>query len=217
MPIMGMLTASYTCQTMRKATGNTHGPDRPPKVLARMGRRVRGSMRMPNSVLIRHTPSAPASSQARATAAISAALGDSFIYTGLVVTALTASVTRAAISGEEPNAMPPPCTLGQEMFTSNSPTCSSRSSRAQVRAYSSTEKPLTLAITFFRNTRLSLGSSSRMTARTPGFCRPTALSMPQGASAMRGVGLPKRASSVVPLNENVPNTLISYHSANSWP
>ena len=79
MPMMGMFTASYTCQTMRSATGSTQGPERPPKVLARMGRRVRGSMRMPRSVLMRQTPSAPASSQARATSAMSAALGESFM------------------------------------------------------------------------------------------------------------------------------------------
>ena len=40
-----------------------------------------------------------------------------------------------------------------------------------------------------------------ITASMPGFCRPTALSMPPGVSAMRGVGLPNRGSSVVPLQE----------------
>ena len=36
-------------------------------------------------------------------------------------------------------------------------------------------------------------------------------------SAVRGVGLPKRFSLVVPLKENVPRQLISYISANSYP
>ena len=79
---------------------------------------------------------------------MSVTLGLSFIYTGFLVTAFTARVTWAAAAGLVPKDMPPSWTLGQLMFTSSRPTCSSRSSRAQVSAYSPTEKPLTLAITF---------------------------------------------------------------------
>ena len=43
----------------------------------------------------------------------------------------------------------------------------------------------------------------------PGVCNPTALIMPAVHSAMRGVGFPKRASRVVPLNENDPRMLMS--------
>ena len=67
--------------------------------------------------------------------------------TGFFVTAFTAFVTAAALSGLVPKAMPPPWTLGQEMFTSRRPTCSCASSRAQVFSYSPMENPLTLAIT----------------------------------------------------------------------
>ena len=49
----------------------------------------------------------------------------------------------------------------------------------------------------------------------PGFCRPTALSIPPGVSAMRGAGLPKRGSRVVPLTLIAPRQFMSYHWANS--
>ncbi len=66
-----------------------------------------------------------------------------------------------------------------------------------------------LAITGLRKKRFSRGSSSAITASMPGFCKPTALIMPAVHSAMRGVGLPKRGSRVVPLNENEPRMLMS--------
>ena len=82
-------------------------------------------------------------------------------------------------------------------------------------AYSSIENPLTFAMTGLWKHFASFGSSSEMTFSTPGFCSPTALIMPAGHSAMRGVGLPNRGSRVVPLNEKEPKTLMSYSSANS--
>ena len=85
------------------------------------------------------------------------------------MTALTALVTSAAASGLDPKAMPPPWTLGQEMLTSSHPTCSSLSSRAQVRTYSPMENPLTFAITGLWKTSFIQGSSSAMTRSTPGF------------------------------------------------
>ena len=104
-------------------------------------------MRIPGRVLIRLTPSAPASSQALATAAISAAVGDNFKMMGFFVTARTAFVTSAADLGSAPKAAPPPWTLGQEILTSSQPTCSCASNFSQTSAYSATEKPLTFAIT----------------------------------------------------------------------
>lgn len=66
-----------------------------------------------------------------------------------------------------------------------------------------------LAITgLWKNSRRR-GSSSAMTRSMPGFCNPTALIIPSEHSAMRGVGLPKRASRVVPLKENDPRMLMS--------
>ena len=54
-------------------------------------------------------------------------------------------------------------------------------------------------------------------ALRPGFCNPTAFSIPAGHSAIRGAECPKRGSLVVPLKENVPKILMSYSSANSQP
>ena len=88
-------------------------------------------MRMPSIVFIKQIPSAPASSHAFAIATMSVTLGESLMYTGLVVTALTARVTSAAASGDVPNDIPPWRTLGQLTFTSIIPTCSSLSMRSQ--------------------------------------------------------------------------------------
>ena len=65
------------------------------------------------------------------------------------------------------------------------------------------------AITFLLNTSLSLGSSSLITLSTPGFCKPTALIIPEVHSAILGVGFPNLSSFVVPLKEKVPRMLIS--------
>ena len=50
-PMIGIETASYTCQTIRTASGKTAGPLRPPVTLRSTGLRVFGSMRMASSVL----------------------------------------------------------------------------------------------------------------------------------------------------------------------
>ena len=76
-------------------------------------------MRMPRKVLTSVSPSAPASSHALAIDTISVTLGLSFMNTGLPGQAFfAAAVTCAAAAGSVPNAMPPLCTLGHEMFTS---------------------------------------------------------------------------------------------------
>ena len=113
--------------------------------------------------------------------------------------------------------MPPCRTLGQLTLISSSPTCPQPSSRAATSAYSSTEKPPTLATTGLRKKPAMRGSSCLTTASTPGFCNPTALSNPSAHSAMRGVGLPKRGSRVVPFMANDPSTFRSYNAANSAP
>ena len=66
-----------------------------------------------------------------------------------------------------------------------------------------------LAMAGLWNTWRSFGSSSPMTACTPGFCRPTLLISPWVHSAMRGRGLPKRGDWVVPFRAMLPSTLIS--------
>ena len=89
---------------------------------------------------------------------------------------------------------------------------------AAVSLYSSTEKPLTLAMTFFWIALAQASAAPRaMTVSTPGFCRPTALIMPAFAlgDAGRRVAEARRLG-VVPLSRDAsPGMLISYHSANS--
>ena len=145
--MMGSCTASYTSHTIRTATGNTAGPDSPPVRLAMRGFFVFRSIRIPNRVLMRQMPSAPASAQALAISAMSVTLGESFMKTRFFVTAFTVRVTSAAALGSEPKFFPPAWTLGQEMFTSRMDTCSTSLSLAQFSAYSWREKPPTLAIT----------------------------------------------------------------------
>ena len=197
---------------MRRATGNTAGPDSPPVTFASSGLRVLRSNLIPMRVFMRLMPSAPSVSQALAISVISVTLGESFIIIGLSVIQRTAFTTSAAIFGSVPKLIPPPCTLGQLMFTSYQPIMSDTadlSSLFTTSAYSSVEKPLTLAMTGLWKTLSSFGSSSLMTSLTPGFCRPTELSMPDGHSAMRGVSFPNLVSRVVPLKEKVPRQFMS--------
>ena len=52
----------------------------------------------------------------------------------------------------------------------------------------------------------SQGRSSFMKCSTPGFCSPTALSIPPGVSVTRGGGLPGRSWRVVPLQLMPPSS-----------
>ena len=135
---------------------------------------------------------------------MSVTLGLSFMKTGFFVAARTALVTAAALWGSEPKFFPPAWTLGQEMFTSRIFTGSASSSARQFSAYSSREKPQTLAMTGPWKIRAMLGTSSRRTASSPGFWRPTAFSIPAAVSAIRGWRLPGRGSRVVPFQEKEP-------------
>ena len=92
-----MLTAFATCQTIRTATGKMAGPERPPVLFLRTGRRVLMSIRIPRRVLISETASAPSASTAFAIATISVTLGLSLTISGLLVAPRTAFVTAAAI------------------------------------------------------------------------------------------------------------------------
>ena len=174
---------------MRSETGLIAGPEKPAILVETMGLPLRGSITMPSSVLVTVSPSAPSASHARAMAQMSVTLGESFIYIGLRQRFFTSAHTRAALRASAPKASPPPCTFGQEMLISRMST-SAPSSRAAVSAYSSSEKPEMFASFTPRYTAFSRGNSSAITASTPGFCRPMALSRPQSHSAMRGSGLP---------------------------
>ena len=56
-----------------------------------------------------------------------------------------------------------------------------------------------------------------MTASTPGFWSPIELSMPPGVSVTRGVTLPIRGLSVVPLQQIAPSRWTSTTSPYSMP
>ena len=192
-------------------------PENPPIPAATIGLRLRMSILIPSMVLMRVSPSAPASSQARAISTMSVTLGLSLMNTGLRQTAFTAAVTSAAAEAQVPKAIPPLCTLGQETLTSMMSIPSHASALAQFREYSSTENPLMLAITVLWYIFLSAGTFSSTRTSIPGFCRPTELIIPPSHSAMRGVGLPKRASPVVPLRLMPPRMSRSNASAISSP
>ena len=144
--MIGMRTASYTCQTIRSASGKTAGPLRPPVTFFSTGCFVFRSIRMAITVLMRLSASAPASSHACAIETTSVTFGVSFTMTGFLTAAFTAAVTSAALSQLVPKPMPPPCTFGQEMFTSSQPTCGQASNFRATSTYSSTEKPQTFAM-----------------------------------------------------------------------
>ena len=103
------------------------------------------------------------------------------------------------------------------MLISRMAICWQSANLAALRAYSSTEKPQTLAMSGPWNSSAMAGSSSPITVSMPGFWSPTALSIPDGVSAMRGVGLPMRGASVVPLSDIEPRMSRSYMPANSRP
>ncbi len=166
---------------------------------------------------MRVSPSAPESSQARAISTMLVTLGLSLMNTGLLQTALTAAVTWAAAEAQVPKAIPPLCTLGQETLTSMMSIPGQESALAQLRAYSSMEKPLMLAITALWYIFLSAGTFSCTRMSIPGFWSPTELIIPSGHSAMRGVGFPKRGCSVVPLRLMPPRMSRSKASAISSP
>ena len=186
-------------------------------VFARTGLRLPMSMRIPRNVLTNVNPSAPAFSHARAISTMSVTFGLSLMNTGLRQTDLTAAVTSAAEAAQVPKARPPPCTLGQETLTSMMSIPSHASAFAQHSRYSSTLNPEMFAMTALLYIFLNWGTFSVTRASMPGFCSPTEFIIPAVQSAMRGVGLPKRAWSVVPLSEIPPRRLRSNESASSSP
>ena len=102
-PIIGILTALETCQTILTATGNTAGPLIPPVLLRIIGRFVFMSILIPVSVLIIEIASAPFASADLAISAISVTFGLSFTISGFVQCFLTAFVIEPTDSQLVPN------------------------------------------------------------------------------------------------------------------
>ena len=103
---------------MRRATGRTAGPDKPPVLFAKIIFLRRTSTAMPVSVLIMETASAPALSAASAISEISVTFGESFTISGFLQCARTAFVMSSTPAQLVPNCTPPCFTFGQEMFIS---------------------------------------------------------------------------------------------------
>lgn len=167
------------------------GPDKPPVMFPRMGRRVSVSIAMPSRVLMRAMPSAPPSSTALAMAAMSVTFGVSLTMMGNCDTALTARVTLWAARSEQPKSMPPSFMLGDEMLSSRASMPSRSLNRAAMSANSRSDVPAMLTMRPVLSAARG-GTFSAMNASMPGLVRPMALSMPDGVSAVRGGGLPAR-------------------------
>ena len=172
----------------------TAGPERPPVAVASTGRFCSMSIARPESVFMMARACAPASATAVATGRMSVTFGVSLTINGSELRSLTACVTAPAMVGSVPKSSPW-ATLGQEMFSSNAAIPGTPSSISAIVTYSSNDAPATLAMTGTSHVAQS-GALSRIKASTPTFCKPMALSMPPGTSAIRGIVLPLRGSSV---------------------
>src|SRR5208283_4610088 len=103
---------------MRRAMGLMAGPESPPVMFERRGRRVSASMDMARKVLVRLTASAPAAAEILAICAMEVTLGESLTMSGRLELALARPTRYSSEPGSEPKAMPPAWTLGQETFNS---------------------------------------------------------------------------------------------------
>jgi hypothetical protein len=144
-------------------------------------------------VLMIDRPSAPLSTQARASDTMSVMFGVSLIHSGILVTLRQAATSWPAIFGSVPNSTPPFLMFGQLMFisrTSTPPTSRPTASRPAAHStYSSKVSPKKLT-TEMPAMRARNGAFSVRNRSTPTFSRPIELIMPEAVSHMRGTGLP---------------------------
>ena len=98
---------------------------------------------MPISTLISESPSAPAATQAPATATMSVTSGDSLANTGMSYRRLprTAATTVPAVAGSRANRRPASSAFGQDRLTSTAHTPAASESRAARAPYSRTVWP----------------------------------------------------------------------------
>ena len=189
----------------RTAIGRIAGPDKPPVFPPKCGRIVETLITIPNTVLIKAKPSAPASTTPRAIETISVTSGESFAMIGNSppMVRLTPSITFLDASGSHAKTSPRFSTLGQEIFTSMALIPDTeRNFRASV-AYSSIVSPaIETIMRAFCST--NQGISFSINVSIPGPCRPIELSIPLGVSAIRGVALPSRALFIIDLVTTAP-------------
>ncbi len=214
----GTPTAFRTLAVASTPTGSSSRPLTPPLPKPRAGRRASTSITSPGSVFTSVMPSAPASTATRAAAAMSPSAGDSFTNSGLRVAARHPDTTARSDRSSAPNSSPPAFTLGQLTFSSNASSPASPSSAATTIGKSSTSRPTTFTSTRGPRTfAASHGRSSARTRSTPGFARPTALTIPPLHSATRGAGAPERGSTLTALVTSPPSASRSITPASSRP
>ena len=117
-PMSGTGTACRTRQVARTPTGRSPAPLTPPLPNPSAGRRRRTSTTSPGRVLTRVSPSAPASTAARAVSAIAGSVGESFTNRARRVAARARVTTSRRAAGSAPNSSPPAFTFGQLTFSS---------------------------------------------------------------------------------------------------
>ena len=146
---------------------------------------------IPKTVLIKARASAPASTTPFAISGRFVTSGESFAMIGSSppIVLRTPSITRRDASGSQANTSPRFSTFGQEIFTSIALTpATDLTFRASV-AYSSIVSPaMEMMILEFCST--NHGISLARKASIPGPCKPIEFNIPDGVSAIRGVGRP---------------------------
>ena len=148
-------------------------------------------MTIPSTVFINARASAPDSTTPFAISGKFVTSGESFAIIGSSppIVLRTPSITRREASGSQANTKPRFSTLGQEIFTSIALIPETDLTfRARV-AYSSIVSPaIEIIILEFCST--NHGISFARKASIPGPCRPIEFNIPEGVSAIRGVGRP---------------------------
>ena len=105
--------AERVFHTATRPIGSTAGPETPPVTWSMIGSPVRMLMRMPSSVLIMLSASAPLSAAARAGTVMSVTFGVSLTIIFLSVSLRSRVIRRLNATGSVPTLMPPADTFGQ--------------------------------------------------------------------------------------------------------
>ena len=146
---------------------------------------------MPSTVLISASASAPASTTPLAISGRLVTSGDSFAMMGSSppIVFRTPSITRLEASGSQAKTKPRFSTLGQEILTSSALIPDADLILRASVEYSSIVSPA-METTTRAFCSSSHGRSFARKASIPGPCSPMELSIPDGVSAIRGVGRP---------------------------
>ena len=202
----------------RTATGFIAGPERPPVLPPRCGLIESRLMTIPRTVFISASASAPASTTPLAIEGRSVTSGESLAMIGSSPPMVfrTPSMTRRDASGSQAKTRPRFSTFGQLMLTSTALRPETDLNLRASVAYSSIVSPAIETITrAFCSS--SQGTSLARKESIPGPCNPIELSIPDGVSAMRGVGRPWRGLVITDLVTTAPISFNAKNWASSLP